>query len=107
MGRIEKDRKTLYFMIDFYCQKKHKVKNNLCEDCDELYNYASKKLDLCKFGENKPSCKNCTIHCYKPDMRDRIRDVMRFSGPRVIFHRPHQYIRYVSKSSGKQAEPSK
>ena len=36
--------------------------------------------------ENKTFCSNCKVHCYRPDMREIIRTVMRFSGPRMIFH---------------------
>lgn len=101
MRKIEKDKKTLYFMIDLYCQKKHKSTVEACDECADIYQYASKKLDLCKFGDDKPNCKKCTIHCYNKATRSRIREIMRFSGPRIIFHRPYQYIRYALKS-GKQ-----
>ena len=95
MGKIEKDKKTLYFLIDLYCQKNHSSTLNECNECNEVYKYAAKKLDACKFGENKPNCKKCTIHCYNKTTRSRIREIMRFSGPRIIFHRPYQYIRYA------------
>jgi hypothetical protein len=28
------------------------------------------------------------IHCYKPAMREKIKNVMRYSGPRVTFRHP-------------------
>lgn len=100
MSRIEKDRRTLEFMISIYCEKKHKLGMENCPSCKELYEYASKRLDNCKYGEEKTSCKKCSTHCYVPGMREKIREVMRFSGPRVMIYRPHQYIRYLLKSNG-------
>ena len=43
--------------------------------------YAQKRLDGCKFGDDKPACTKCKVHCYQSVMRERIRIVMRFSGP--------------------------
>ena len=65
MGRIEKEKKTITLMIDIYCKKKHKHKDGLCEECQELLEYAHKRLDFCKFGEEKSFCSKCPIHCYK------------------------------------------
>lgn len=50
MTRIEKEKQTINLMINIYCRKKHKHKNGLCEDCQELLEYAHKRLDFCKFG---------------------------------------------------------
>lgn len=38
------------------------------------------------------------VHCYKPEMREKIREVMRFSGPRMIFHHPYLAIKHVIES---------
>lgn len=73
-------------MIRLYCTKNHK--QDLCADCDELYSYAKKRIENCPMMETKTFCSQCKIHCYKPDMRQKIRDVMRFSGPRMLFHHP-------------------
>ena len=61
----------------------------------ELEVYAYKRLDMCRFGNNKPNCKRCPIHCYKPEMREKIRQVMRYSGPRMIFHHPIAALRHL------------
>lgn len=97
MSKVEKDKKTLEFMINIYCEKKHKLGLNKCSKCQELYEYAANRLDKCKFGENKTSCKKCTIHCFHSEKREQIKKVMRFSCPRIIFYRPHHYIRYIIK----------
>ena len=81
VSRIAHEKKTVELMIRLYCRKKEK-NTILCADCEELLRYAHARLDHCPFGEKKSACKECTVHCYKPVMRERMRQVMRFSGPR-------------------------
>lgn len=88
MSKIEDEKRTVEMMIHIYCQKKHKQKEGLCDQCTELLTYAHKRLDHCKFGENKGTCGKCPIHCYKPDMREQIKAVMKFSGPRMVYIHP-------------------
>ena len=93
-SRINRAKKTVEIMIKFYCSHHHS-KDELCEECRELLNYAMMRLSHCKFGENKPACEKCKIHCYKPDMRERIKKVMRYSGPRMLFIHPVLAIEHV------------
>lgn len=67
----------------------------LCPQCQALLDYAHKRLEHCKFGENKPSCTRCPVHCYKPAMREQIRQVMRYSGPRMLLHDPIMAISHL------------
>ena len=95
MGRIEREKKTIALMIDIYCQRKHgNKKGELCDECKELLEYAHKRLSFCKFGENKSTCSRCPIHCYKKDMKEKVKDVMKFSGPRLIVHNPIKLFRH-------------
>lgn len=82
-------------MISLYCKKNHRTKNELCPDCATLAEYARQRSDKCPFMETKTFCSNCRVHCYKPEMRERIRAVMRFSGPRMLFHHPIAALRHV------------
>ncbi len=93
--KSEREKAVVKQMIQLYCKKIHKTKNGLCEECLRLNNYAKKRSDNCPFIETKTFCSNCKTHCYKPDMREKIRIVMRFSGPRIIFHHPIMAIRHV------------
>lgn len=92
--KIEKKRKkeqlVVSEMIALYCRKKHGVasKGELCPECKKLCEYAQARSEHCPFMEEKTFCANCRVHCYKPDMRERIREVMRFSGPRMIWYHP-------------------
>ncbi len=85
-------------MIRVYCRKKHKTKRGLCSQCRELDAYARLRSEKCPFMETKTFCSNCKVHCYKPEMREKIREVMRFSGPRMVFHHPVTAIRHVIES---------
>ena len=96
MGRIEREKKTITLMVDIYCQKKHgNKKGELCEECKELLEYAHKRLSFCKFGENKSTCSRGPIHCYKKDMKEKVKEVMKFSGPRLIIHNPIELVRHA------------
>jgi len=93
--KIEKENNVVSKMIGLYCEKKHGSEHgNLCEDCANLKEYSHHRLDYCRYGEDKPSCRKCETHCYNPEMRNRIRLVMRFSGPRLALRAPVDWIRH-------------
>ena len=69
MTRIEQEKKTVSQMVKIYCHGKKHTKEGLCEECSALLDYAYTRLEHCKFGEKKPTCKKCPIHCYKPDRK--------------------------------------
>ncbi len=95
----EREKQTVALMIKIYCKKQHctseKNSPELCPDCAELLRYASERSDRCPFMESKTFCSNCRVHCYKAAMREKIREVMRFSGPRMIFRHPIMALRHV------------
>jgi len=95
MGAVERDTKILARFIDVFCGTKHvgaektvreidgETRVALCADCHELLDYSIARRELCP-QDPKPSCKDCKIHCYRPEMRVRIREVMRHSGMYMI-----------------------
>lgn len=101
-SRLDKERKTIKTMISMYCKNAHEPKSEFCEDCLELFDYASNRLDYCRFGENKPTCEKCPIHCYKPEMREKTRKVMRYAGPRMIYTHPIMGFRHLFKKMKKK-----
>lgn len=105
--KIEKEKKVSFLMIDLYCKKKHKYKKEICNECRKLKEYVSLRLEKCPFGENKTFCSNCKIHCYQKEMREKIREVMRFSGPRMIFHHPILAIKHVIESKKEKKKNGK
>ena len=92
--RIQEEKLVVKQMIHLYCLK-HEGHAELCPNCRELLDYALSRLDHCKYGNAKTKCHKCPVHCYRPDMRNRIRAVMRFSGPRMLLHHPLEALRYL------------
>jgi len=93
--KIRKEKATVEKMIRLYCEKKHKSPDGTpCQECEDLLEYSHERLEHCRYEENKPTCRKCPIHCYKPTMRKEIRQVMRFSGLRLVFHAPMEWIRH-------------
>lgn len=92
--RIEKEKRIIAMMIRLYCRRKE-GNRELCDDCAGLLDYAHARLSRCPFGNAKKSCRRCTVHCYSPAMRERIRTVMRFSGPRMLLYSPIETIRHL------------
>lgn len=92
---IQKEMETVTEMIQLYCKKKHHPGQGLCQDCEDLKNYALKRLSFCQFGENKTACSNCSVHCYKPEYRQKIKEVMRFSGPRMLMYHPLYAVKHI------------
>lgn len=102
-GKIAKKRKreteVVNLMITLYCHENHKTKGHaLCPECSGLKQYANARVAHCPHMETKTFCSNCKTHCYKPDMREKIRTVMRYSGPRMLFYHPVLAIRHVIES---------
>jgi hypothetical protein len=87
--RIRREKKTISIMIEMYCRDHHDtVRQDLCGECGALHAYAMQRIDKCPFCLAKPTCANCPIHCYKPDRREDVRQVMRYSGPRMLKRHP-------------------
>lgn len=86
---------TIHFMIGLYCKKKHHHANGLCKDCQALMDYAQKRIEVCPFMETKTFCSACSVHCYQKEKRMQIKEVMKFSGPRMLWYHPLMAIRHV------------
>lgn len=93
--KIAQDKVTIKKMVTLYCNHKHDSKDGLCQDCRNLLEYAWERLESCKHSQNKPTCGKCPIHCYKPDMRERVRNVMRYAGSRMIIYHPLDALKHI------------
>jgi len=99
---IKKDAEVLAEFINIYCSDRHdsaekgpvtaggtvgiyleRCDFHLCGECRRLLLHAVSKRAICPY-DPKPSCKKCETHCYAPGYRERIREVMRYSGMRLI-----------------------
>ena len=87
--------KTLHAMLGIYCRGNHGSPDALCPECSGLLEYAQARLAKCPFGENKPVCSQCTVHCYQPALRARIREVMKYAGPKMITQHPVLAAKHV------------
>jgi len=87
--RIGRESLTMTKMVDIYCDAHHdSSRKTLCTVCKEFLDYAQLRLQKCPYGEDKPTCANCPIHCYKPARKAQARDIMRFAGPRMLLRHP-------------------
>lgn len=94
--RINLEQLTIGKMIGIYCTGNHNTpKGILCNECKNLHEYAFQRLSFCPFQKEKPVCSECTVHCYKPDMRQKVKEVMRYSGPKMIFKHPYLAIMHL------------
>ena len=92
----DREKKLVPVMIRKYCHSKHGTKGEeLCVECKALTEYALFRLEKCPFKVNKQFCSFCKIHCYKPEMRQKIKDVMKWSGPRMILTHPVFAFKHV------------
>lgn len=93
--RIEREKNSIETMIRLYCQENHGSNAALCQECAGLLEYARQRLEHCPFGEAKTKCSACKVHCYRPDMREKVIAVMRYSGPRMIYKDPLAALRHL------------
>lgn len=110
-----KDLKILASFIELFCHARHDRKKagevtipeilqgkrsprTICAECAELLEHGMKKRALCPLNP-KPSCKSCHIHCYTPAYREKIREIMAYSGKRMIMRGRFDYLwHYFMKS---------
>ncbi len=102
--RRAREFKTIVAMLGLYCRAHHGPgEADLCPACSALSGYAHGRLKRCVFGEEKPSCANCSVHCYSASMRERVKQVMRWAGPRMLWHHPLLALRHML--DGRRPEP--
>jgi hypothetical protein len=100
-ARERKDLKVLALFSAVYCRVHHggeKIaldaaslgmagagleKYRCCRECGEFLAYAISRRLKCPL-DPKPTCKHCHIHCYRPGHREKVREIMRFSGKYLI-----------------------
>jgi hypothetical protein len=91
--RFVREEKTFRHMAAIYCHHHHSG-NRVCDKCEQLVQYVIERVNLCPYGDEKPVCGKCQTHCYDPAMRQDVRKVMMFAGPRMIMHHPMLAIRH-------------
>ncbi len=103
--RMRREAVTIQAMIEMYCRDHHGTRDALCAECAALAAYAMERLRRCPYQEGKTTCAKCPIHCYKPNMREQVRVVMRYAGPRMMFRHPTMAAWHLF--DGRRKEPIK
>ena len=102
--RREREKLVVSQMIAIYCAGHHPAADRtarglcgepVCPECADLDRFAVLRTERCRKMETKTSCKNCEHHCYPPKMEERIRQVMRYAGPRMLYRHPVAAIRHM------------
>jgi len=104
-SRLARELKTIRAMLRIACRDRHGTADGLCAECSALADFAAKRLALCPYGPDKPTCVNCRIHCYGPRQREQVRETMRYAGPRMVLRHPVLAIRHVV--DGRRPAPPK
>ncbi|MBN2536073.1 MAG: nitrous oxide-stimulated promoter family protein [Spirochaetales bacterium] len=92
---LKNEKKTVKAMINIYCSAHHNQKNGLCSVCQGIFEYAESKIDCCKFKSRDLVCSECKVHCFRPEIREKIREIMKYSGPKMIWRHPVLALRYL------------
>lgn len=91
-----REKMTMKTMVGIYCRGHHHTRRGqLCPECESLLAYANARTDKCPMMATKTFCSACKIHCYSAAMQERIRQVMRYAGPRMLFVHPGMALRHV------------
>lgn len=99
-GRLAREWETMSAMVRIYCRDHHQERGRparaaeLCAECRQFLDYAGVRLERCQFGEEKPTCANCPVHCYQRDRREQARVVMHYAGPRMMWEHPIMSLRH-------------
>ncbi len=94
-GRIHREKQTIERMIHLYCTDHHDTQGELCDSCQQLLTYAKRRLDSCPFQDQKPACNHCQTHCYTPAKQQAMREIMRYSGPKMMVRHPWLSLRHL------------
>ncbi|MGN0038385.1 MAG: nitrous oxide-stimulated promoter family protein [Coriobacteriales bacterium] len=99
-----REMRTISQMVALYCAANHAEQDRtqtahcgeaLCPGCAAIDAYAVERTQRCRKMEVKTTCEECENRCYQPQMREQIRAVMRFAGPRMITKHPVAAIRHL------------
>lgn len=102
--RRVREMRTISQMIALHCAGCHGDRERslvahcgepVCAECFELDAYGVLRTRRCRRMGEKTSCEKCGNHCYKPEMRERIREAMRYSGPRMMTKHPVAAVRHL------------
>lgn len=86
---IQEEMRLVSCMIELYYKKN---KGNIPEK--RMASYVNQRLSFCQFGEEKTTCQKCPVHCYQEVYRNQMKQIMRYSGPRMLLVHPLLTLRH-------------
>ena len=86
--RITRETESLLKMVEIFCNGHHGFDGELCDDCRDLSENAMACVSLCPYGAGKPVCGRCPTNCFPDGNYARIKTVMRYAGPKMLYKHP-------------------
>ncbi|MDT8439571.1 MAG: nitrous oxide-stimulated promoter family protein [Wenzhouxiangellaceae bacterium] len=93
--RLKREFRTMQRMVEIWCADQH-AQDSICSDCQDFLEYAGARLAKCPYGEDKPTCAKCPVHCYKKAQREQAREIMRYAGPRMARRHPWLALMHIA-----------
>ena len=94
VARLAREWATMSAMVRIYCRDQHATREELCSQCRQFLAYAQVRLERCRFGQDKPTCAKCPVHCYQRARREEAKTIMRYAGPRMLWEHPLLSLRH-------------
>lgn len=101
----KKDIRLIGKFVEVYCKGKHGAverstftlpagmgERRLCAECAAFMEYSVSKRLRCPLEAEKPTCKHCRIHCYATEQRQKVREIMSWSGRRLMLRGRLDYV---------------
>ncbi len=101
----KKDIRLIGKFVEVYCSGKHGTlerqpfklpaglgERRVCSECAAFMEYAVTKRIKCPLEAEKPSCKHCRIHCYGRVQREKVREIMSYSGRKLMMQGRLDYV---------------
>jgi hypothetical protein len=103
-GKVRHDTRVLGDFVAIYCKGNHAERERValtsdatslgvygrktpvvCEECADHLRYAEARRAYCP-KDPKPFCAHCDTHCYRPAEAEWQRQMMRYAGPKSMWH---------------------
>lgn len=93
--RREKERRLLSCMVAYYCRKNHGNRVRLCPECADVDRFIRQRCH-CPRQEATRLCRSCPAQCGRPELKEKLRRMVRYACPRMLFRHPVTVSRYVA-----------
>ena len=106
MQSEQKDRAILEAIGTIYCRAHHaecaQDAAGLCPECREVVETTLAKAQTCPYGHSG-NCQDCDTQCQRGTSKQRVKAMMRYAAPRMVYRHPLMTLSYVSKKFKKRA----